>query len=146
MNIQDNDIIKVLEDNRDAIIKIEQVFKSNDINLCKTLFDKLIVFKNNSHVQNILGDMYYFGYGTPIDQKEAFKWYALSADQGNAEGQNSLGNLYHLGYGVDQNYCEAFKLYKLSAEQGMRCHKTILGFCIIMDMVQQRIVKKHLNG
>ena len=38
-----------------------------------------------------LGDQYYNGYGTPAEDKEAFRWYRIAADQGYAAAQSKLG-------------------------------------------------------
>ena len=58
------------------------------------------------------------GQGVPQDDKEAVKWYRLSAEQGYAEAQFNLGFMYDNGEGVPQDYKEAVKWYRLSAEQG----------------------------
>jgi TPR repeat protein len=50
--------------------------------------------------------------------KEAFKYYKLSADQGNSSSQFNVGTCYENGDGVDINLEEAFKYYKFSADQG----------------------------
>ncbi len=52
------------------------------------------------------------------DGKEAFRWYRLSAEQGNATAQFNLGVRYLTGEGVLQDDKEAVKWYRLSAEQG----------------------------
>ena len=51
--------------------------------------------------------MYENGLGVPKDDKEAVKWYRLSAAQGNALGEGHLGIMYADGRGVPQDYKEA---------------------------------------
>ncbi len=61
-----------------------------------------------------------YGLGDGVEQDDfmAFRWYQLSAEQGNSVAQCCLGDYYRLGDGVDQDYSAAFKWYQLSAEQG----------------------------
>ena len=47
----------------------------------------------------------------------AFKYYQLSADQGNSYAQTNLDDLYHFGNGVKKDYSMAIKYYQLSANQ-----------------------------
>ena len=68
--------------------------------------------------------MYYFGKGIKIDNKEAFKWFEKSANQGNADAQNKLGRMYEYGIEVTQDYKKAFKWYEKSAIQGNSVQKT----------------------
>jgi len=65
-----------------------------------------------------LGQMYSNGLGVLQDNKEAVKWYRLSAEQGDAIAQCNLGGMYNEGQGVPQDYKEAIKYFRLSAEQG----------------------------
>ena len=46
-----------------------------------------------ANAQYNLGLMYANGQGVPQDDKEAFKWYRLSAEQGNSTAQIVLGNM-----------------------------------------------------
>ena len=34
----------------------------------------------------------------------AFKYYKLSADQGNSNGQNNLGDMYYNGQGTERGF------------------------------------------
>eukprot|EP00825_Cyclidium_porcatum_P037532 TRINITY_DN4162_c0_g1_i8.p3 TRINITY_DN4162_c0_g1~~TRINITY_DN4162_c0_g1_i8.p3 ORF type:complete len:117 (+),score=33.51 TRINITY_DN4162_c0_g1_i8:226-576(+) len=63
---------------------------------------------------------------------QAFKYYKLSADQGNSNGQNNLGYCYANGKGTEQDLemaFKAFKYYKLSADQGNANGQYNLGYC-----------------
>jgi len=53
--------------------------------------------------------MHHKGDGIAQDNKEALKWYRLSAEQGNADAQNNLAVMYRKGEGVTQDYQEAVK-------------------------------------
>ena len=74
------------------------------------------------------------------DEEEAFRWFRLSADQGNATVQCSLGLMYERGIGVDQDHEarpprvlipedheEALRWFHMSADQGNAHAQCILG-------------------
>ena len=48
--------------------------------------------------------MYARGEGVSEDNKEAVKWWKLSAEQGNEKAQVYLGLMYEEGHGVPQDY------------------------------------------
>ncbi len=75
--------------------------------------------EGNAWAQFYMGRMYDNGHGVPQDDKEAVKWYTLSAKQGNSWAQNNLASKYGKGNGVEQSFPEAFKWFMLSAEQGV---------------------------
>ncbi len=85
-----------------------------------TAFPELQPFaeQGNAVAQFALGWMYDNGLGVPEDDKQAVKWYTLSAEQGDAGAQFNLGVLHENGDGVPQDYKTAVKWYRLSAEQG----------------------------
>lgn len=72
------------------------------------------------------------------DKKRAFKYYKLSADQGNPDAQLMVGKFYKRGYlknknSTIKNYREnhrkdAFKCYKLSADQGNDTAQAEVGY------------------
>ena len=75
--------------------------------------------KNHKKAQYRLGYFYYRGLFFKRDDREAVKWYRLSAEQGYAEAQLSLGCIYMNGRnGVEQNISEALKWIRLSALRG----------------------------
>ena len=92
-----------------------------------------------------MGLLYANGYGVPLNDDQALKWYRLAADQGHAEAQCNLGVMYANGWGVSQSDEEAFKWYSLSAEQGVTPAQTSLGrmysggFGAAQDDVQARM-------
>ena len=63
-----------------------------------------------------------------LDNYEAFKWYKLSAVQGNVNGQFLLGSMYGSGKGVPQDYNEAVKWYRMSAAQGNKFARSNIGY------------------
>jgi TPR repeat protein len=68
--------------------------------------------------QGWVGELYFFGRGTPRDYAEAVKWFRLAAEQGDVVGQGYLGEMYSKGYGVPQDFAEAVKWWRLVTEQG----------------------------
>jgi TPR repeat protein len=74
--------------------------------------------RGDAGAQFNLGVRYANGRGVLQDNKEAVKWYRLSAEQGDAIAQCNLGGMYNEGQGVPQDYKEAIKYFRLSAEQG----------------------------
>jgi TPR repeat protein len=80
---------------------------------------------NDSYAQNELGGLYYYGCDNIIEQdyKKAYKYYKLSADQGESEAQYNLGKLYYDGnfksnIKKEYKYIEAYMWLKMSADQG----------------------------
>jgi len=66
-----------------------------------------------------IGLLYANGYGVPLDDDQALKWYLLAAEQGHGEAQCNLAVMHANGWGVPQSNDEAFKWYSLAAEQGV---------------------------
>jgi tetratricopeptide (TPR) repeat protein len=58
---------------------------------------------------------------------EAFKFYKLSADQGNSCAQNNLGYCFVRGEGCSKNYGDAFVYQRLCAENGNSAGQNELG-------------------
>ena len=65
-----------------------------------------------------LGVIYMNGHGTPMDHKEAVKWFRKAVEQDHAGAQHNLGLMYEYGRGVTEDYKEAVKWYRKAAEQG----------------------------
>lgn len=59
------------------------------------------------------------GFGVPLNDDEALKWYRLAADQGHAQAQCNLAVMHANGWGVPQSDEAAFKWYGLAADQGV---------------------------
>jgi TPR repeat protein len=65
-----------------------------------------------------LGSLYAKGWGVPLDDAQAMRWYELAANQGHAEAQYNIGVMYQNGWGVEQSDAEAFKWTHMAAEGG----------------------------
>ena len=57
----------------------------------------------HSTSQELIGDMYRFGEGVPVNATEAVKWYRRAAEQGTALAQYNLGLMYQRGLVVVLN-------------------------------------------
>ncbi len=66
-----------------------------------------------------MGLLYANGFGVPLDDDQALKWYRLAADQNHADAQCNLAVMHANGWGVPQSDEEAFKWYSLAADQGV---------------------------
>ena len=66
-----------------------------------------------------VGLLYGNGFGVPLDNDQALKWYRLAAAQKHANAQCNLAVMNANGWGVPQSDEEAFKWYSLAAEQGV---------------------------
>lgn len=89
-----------------------------------------------------MGLLYANGFGVPLDDIEALKWYGLAAEQNHPNAQNNLAVMYANGWGVTQSDDEAFKWYILAADQGIVEAQTAVakmylrGFGVAQDNVQ----------
>jgi TPR repeat protein len=66
-----------------------------------------------------MGQLYANGFGVPLDDNEALKWYQLAAGQNHANAQCNIAVMHANGWGVPQSDAEAFMWYSLAAEQGV---------------------------
>ncbi|MCQ2069689.1 MAG: sel1 repeat family protein [archaeon] len=64
-----------------------------------------------------LGFFYYAGYFVKQSDREAAKWYKMSAEKGYAEAQNNLASMYEEGKGVLKSIPEAIRWYTKAADQ-----------------------------
>jgi hypothetical protein len=65
-----------------------------------------------------LGNMYRQGLGVTQDDREAIRWYRLSAVQGNADAQFNLGAMYDNGRGVVKDHVRGNMWLNLAADKG----------------------------
>ncbi len=68
--------------------------------------------------QFCVGRLYANGFGVPMNDEQALKWYGLAAEQGHAEAQFNLGVMHANGWGVPMDDIEAAKWYRRAAEHG----------------------------
>lgn len=110
-SVQGNPIAKMLiadyTDNPDSLYK----------EACKGL--EIRAREGDAAAQYYLAECYSSGDGVEKNDKEALKWYTLSANKGYSNAQRVLAMLYINGYGgVKQSKSEAIKWYKLAAQNG----------------------------
>ena len=74
-----------------------------------------------------MGLLYANGYGVPLDDTLALKWYGLAAAQGHGEAQCALGVMHANGWGVPMDEVESMKWYQLAAENGVTAAQVSLG-------------------
>ncbi len=79
-----------------------------------------------------LGLMYANGFGVPLDDDQALKWYGLAAEQGHGEAQCNLAVMYSNGWGVPQSDAEAMKWYELAAGNGVVAAQVSLADAYLM--------------
>jgi TPR repeat protein len=58
------------------------------------------------------------GWGGPISEGEARKWYQLAAENGITEAQVSLGTMYQNGFSIEQDKIEALKWFTIAMKLG----------------------------
>lgn len=66
-----------------------------------------------------MGLLYANGFGAPMDDDQALKWYGRAAEQGHAQAQCNLAVMHANGWGVPQSDAEALKWYTSAAENGI---------------------------
>jgi TPR repeat protein len=80
-----------------------------------------------------LGMMYGNGFGVPMDDALAIKWYGMAAEKGHSGAQCNLAVMHQNGWGVPQSEEEAVRLFTLAAEQGVSEAMVALGRHFAMD-------------
>lgn len=89
---------------------------------------KNLAASNNPSAELELG--YYFLRSVKDEnEKEAFKWFQISASHGNAEAQYMVGHCYDMGIGVEEDKSQAFLCFLSSAESGCILAMGDLGDC-----------------
>lgn len=83
-----------------------------------------------------LGQMYGNGFGVPMDDALAIKWYGLAAEQGHAQALTHLAVMHQNGWGVPQSDEEAIRLFTLAADQGVVEAMMALGRYFAMDFCE----------
>lgn len=82
--------------------------------------EKIEVLANKGDViaQYMMGCIYDFGVGVPIDEMVAANWYKKASEQGLPSAQRALGLMYLNGSGVEQSDKKAFECLQKVAEKG----------------------------
>jgi len=95
--------------------------------------------------QFCIGRLYANGFGVPMDDDLALKWYGLAAEQGHSEAQFNLGVMHANGWGVPMSEEEAAKWYRLAAEQGFIMAQTSLAnICHSGRGIEQSLVEAYM--
>jgi TPR repeat protein len=92
-------------------------YKRGDFETALVVFRPLAE-KGDAKAQSILGLMYSYGEGVPVDYRESARWYRRAAEQNSSVAQYNLGMLYLEGKGVSQNTDEAIKWLTNAADGG----------------------------
>jgi uncharacterized protein len=98
--------------------KGQEAYYSGDYQTALTEWQPLAE-EGQADAQFGMGLLYANGFGVPLNDYQALKWYSLAAEQGHAEAQCRLAVMHANGWGVAQSSEEAFKWYRLAAEQGL---------------------------
>jgi TPR repeat protein len=72
----------------------------------------------NPNAQSLLGEMYAFGQGVPLNYPEAVRWLRMAAAQGVAKAHFKLGFMYEKGLGFVKNPSMAHRWYSLADVAG----------------------------
>jgi len=79
---------------------------------------KPLALKRVAKAQHNMGVLHEYGYGTPIDNAEAFKWYTLSATQGFPNAMYNLAFCYVRGKGTPENLVTAYAWLSIASLNG----------------------------
>lgn len=80
---------------------------------CQPLADE-----GNAAAQFCVGRLYANGFGVPMDDAQALRWYGAAADQGYPAAQYNLGVMHANGWGVQMSDGNAAEFYIAAAAQG----------------------------
>lgn len=92
-------------------------YKRGDYETALAVFRPLAE-SGDAKAQSILGLMYSYGEGVPVDYREASRWYRRAAEQNSNVAQYNLGMLYLEGKGVSPDSDEAVKWLIKAADGG----------------------------
>jgi len=107
---------------------------------CQPLADE-----GNVEAMFCVGRMYANGFGVPMDDAMAMKWYGLAAGEGHGQAQYNLGIMHANGWGVAMNDAAAAGFYRLAAGNGIVEAQAALGYCYKHGAgVEKDLVKAHI--
>ena len=78
-----------------------------------------------SRAWRILGDCYFYGFGTASDGKKMIEALEKAASMGNVEALFRIGYCYEFGINVDANPKKAIECYERAAEAGLAADAAI---------------------
>jgi cell division septation protein DedD len=79
---------------------------------------KPLAENGDAKAQSILGMMYSYGEGLPVDYRESARWYRRAAEQNYSVAQYNLGMAYLEGKGVQANTDDAIEWLTKAADNG----------------------------
>ena len=91
---------------------------------CQPLADE-----GNVEAMFCVGRMYANGFGVPMNDELALKWYGMAAGEGHPEALYNLALMHANGWGVAMNDVPAAGFYRLAAGFGYTPAQTAMGFC-----------------
>lgn len=107
---------------------------------CQPLADE-----GNVEAMFCVGRMYANGFGVPMDDVLALKWYGLAAGEGHGQAQYNLGLMHANGWGVAMNDAAAAGFYRLAAGNGIVEAQAALGYCYKHGAgVEKDLTKAHI--
>ena len=107
---------------------------------CQPLADE-----GNVEAMFCVGRMYANGFGVPMDDAMALKWYGLAAGEGHGQAQYNLGIMHANGWGVAMSDAPAAGFYRLAAGNGIVEAQAALGYCYKHGAgVEKDLVKAHI--
>ncbi|RHZ43236.1 hypothetical protein Glove_818134g2 [Diversispora epigaea] len=128
-------------------IMINNYIREHNLNSVK-LLHKMIRYPSNYWFTSLIGFFYKHGIGTVIDDKMAFKFFSLAADERifmknvslnlslrkfyniNKEiGILNLANMYRNGIGVEKDLKKGFQIYSKAAGEGSHIALCCTAFC-----------------
>jgi len=107
-------------------------FNSNEYDTALAIWQPL-ADAGDAESQYGLGMMYGNGFGVPMDDALALKWYGLAAEQSHSGALCNLAVMYQNGWGVALDEEEATRLYSAAAELGATEAMLALGRHFAMD-------------
>lgn len=92
-----------------------------------------------------VGQMYANGFGVPMDDAQALKWYGLAAGEGHPEALYRLALMHANGWGVAMNDVPAAGFYRLAAGFGYMPAQAAMGYCYKHGAgVEKDLVKAYM--
>ena len=92
-----------------------------------------------------VGQMYANGFGVPMDDAMAMKWYGLAAGEGHPEALYRLAVMHANGWGVPMNDVPAAGYYRLAAGFGYIPAQAAMGYCYSHGAgVEKDLVKAYM--
>jgi len=92
-----------------------------------------------------VGRMYANGFGVPMNDELALKWYGMAAGEGHPEALYSLALMHANGWGVEMNDVPAAGFYRLAAGFGWVPAQSAMGYCYKHGAgVEKDLVKAYM--